>query len=84
MLFSKTMALRRSIARFPQGNQKNTAHETGNASGVFDGDSMTTATGTAQNPACHGANGAAMPTDEGDQDGHFLFNHPERGDCPAA
>jgi hypothetical protein len=35
-------------------------------------------------PAHHGANGAAMPTDEGDQDGHFLFNHPERGDYPAA
>ena len=25
-----------------------------------------------------------MPTDEGDQDGHFFFNHPERGDYPAA
>ena len=24
-------------------------------------------------------NGAAMPTDEDDQDGHFFFNHPERG-----
>jgi len=35
-------------------------------------------------PTHHGANGAAMPTDEGDQDGHFLFNHPERGDYPAA
>ena len=35
-------------------------------------------------PAHHGANGAAMPTDEGDQDGHFFFNHPERGDYPAA
>jgi len=22
---------------------------------------------------------AAMPTGEGDQDGHFFFNHPERG-----
>ena len=33
-------------------------------------------------PAHHGANGAAMPTDEDDQDGHFLFNHP--GDYPAA
>ena len=31
-----------------------------------------------------GANGAAMPTDEDDQDGHFFFNQPERGDCPAA
>ena len=30
-------------------------------------------------PAHHGANGAAMPTDEDDQDGHFLFNHPEGG-----
>ena len=31
-----------------------------------------------------GANGA-MPTDEDDQDGHFFFNHPERGDhCAAA
>ena len=27
-------------------------------------------------PAHHGANGAAMPTDEDDQDGHFFFNHP--------
>ena len=23
--------------------------------------------------------GAAMPTDEDDQDGHFFYNHPERG-----
>jgi len=30
-------------------------------------------------PAHRGANGAAMPTDEDDQDDHFLFNHPERG-----
>ena len=29
--------------------------------------------------AHRGANGAAMPTDEDDQDDHFLFNHPERG-----
>ena len=37
-------------------------------------------------PAHHGANGAAMPTDEDDQDGHFFFNQPETewGDCPAA
>ena len=35
-------------------------------------------------PAHRGANGTAMPTDEGDQDGHFFFNHPERGDYPAA
>ena len=35
-------------------------------------------------PAHRGTNGAAMPTDEDDQDGHFLFNHPERGDYPAA
>ena len=35
-------------------------------------------------PAHRGANGAAMPTDEGDQDGHFFFNYPERGDYPAA
>ena len=35
-------------------------------------------------PAHRGANGAAMPTDEDDQDGHFFFNNPERGDCPAA
>jgi len=33
-------------------------------------------------PARRGANGAAMPTDEGDQDGHFYFNHPERGATP--
>ena len=30
-------------------------------------------------PAHRGAISTAMPTDEGDQDGHFLFNHPERG-----
>jgi len=30
-------------------------------------------------PAQRGAYGAAMPTDEGDQDGHFFFNHPEKG-----
>ena len=30
-------------------------------------------------PAHRGANGAAMPTDEDDQDGHFFFNHPKRG-----
>ena len=35
-------------------------------------------------PAHRGANGAAMPTDEGDQDGHFFFNHPERGGYSAA
>ena len=35
-------------------------------------------------PAHHGANGAAMPTDEDDQDGHFFFSNPERGDYPAA
>ena len=35
-------------------------------------------------PAHRGANGAAMPTDEDDQDGHFFLNHPERGDYPAA
>ena len=29
-------------------------------------------------PAHRGANGAAMPTDEGDQDGHFFYNHPEK------
>ena len=29
-------------------------------------------------PAHRCANGAAMPTDEGNQDGHFFFNHPER------
>ena len=30
-------------------------------------------------PAHRGANGAAMPTDEDGQYGHFVFNHPERG-----
>jgi len=30
-------------------------------------------------PAHCGANGAAMPTDEDDQDGHFFYNHTERG-----
>ena len=29
-------------------------------------------------PAHHGTNGAAMPTDEHDQDGSFFFNHPKR------
>ena len=29
--------------------------------------------------AHRGANGVAMPTDEDDQDGHFFYNHPERG-----
>jgi len=35
-------------------------------------------------PAYRGANGAVMPTDEGDQDGHFFYNHPERGGYSAA
>jgi len=35
-------------------------------------------------PAHRGANGAAMPTDEDDQDGHFFFNNPERGGYSAA
>jgi len=26
----------------------------------------------------------AMPTDEDDQDGHFFYNHPERGGYSAA
>ena len=39
---------------------------------------------TIHGPAHRGANGAAMPTDEDDQDGHFLFNHPERGGYFAA
>jgi len=26
----------------------------------------------------------AMPTDEDDQDGHFFYNHPERGAYSAA
>ena len=30
-------------------------------------------------PAHRGANGTAMPTDEDDRDGHFFYNHPERG-----
>ena len=34
-------------------------------------------------PAHRGASGAAMPTDEDDQDGHF-FSHPERGGYSAA
>ena len=29
--------------------------------------------------AHRGANGVAMPTDKDDQDGHFFYNHPERG-----
>ena len=35
-------------------------------------------------PAHRGANGAAMPTDEDDQDSQFFYNHPERGGCFAA
>ena len=35
-------------------------------------------------PAHRGANGAAMPTDEVDQNDHCLFNHPERGGILAA
>jgi len=35
-------------------------------------------------PAHRGAKGAAMPTDENDQDGLFFFNHPERGGYSAA
>ena len=35
-------------------------------------------------PAHRGVNGAAMSTDEDDQDGYFFFNHPERGGCSAA
>ena len=35
-------------------------------------------------PAHRGANGAAMPMDENDQDGHFFYNHPERGGYFAA
>jgi len=35
-------------------------------------------------PARRGANSAAMPTDEGDQDGHFFSNHPEREGYSAA
>ena len=35
-------------------------------------------------PAHRGANGAAMTTDEDDQDGHFFSNHPERGSYSAA
>ena len=31
------------------------------------------------NQAHRGANGAAIPTDEDSQDGHFFLNHPERG-----
>ena len=30
-------------------------------------------------PAHRGANGAAMPTDEGDQDGHFFYSHSRWG-----
>ena len=29
--------------------------------------------------AHRGASSVAMPTDEDDQDGHFFYNHPERG-----
>ena len=39
---------------------------------------------TTHGPAHRGANGAAMPTGEDDQDGHFFFNHPARGGYSAA
>jgi len=35
-------------------------------------------------PAHRGTNGAAMPTDKEDQEGHFSFNQPERGGYSAA
>ena len=35
--------------------------------------------GDVRGSAHRGANGVAMPTDEDDQDGHFFYNHPERG-----
>ena len=35
-------------------------------------------------PTHRGANGAAMPTDEDDQGGHFFYDHPERGGSFAA
>ena len=35
-------------------------------------------------PAHRGANGAAMPTGEGDLEGDFFFNQPERGGYSAA
>ena len=40
---------------------------------------------TARRGSAHrGASGVAMPTDEDDQDGHFFYNHPERGAYSAA
>ena len=39
---------------------------------------------TIHGSAHRGANGVAMPTDEDDQDGHFFYNHPERGAYSAA
>jgi len=33
-------------------------------------------------PAHRGANGAAMPTDEDDQDGHFFLTTPRGGATP--
>jgi len=35
-------------------------------------------------PAHRGANGAAMPMNEDDQDSIFFFNHPKRGGYSAA
>ena len=35
-------------------------------------------------PAHRGANGAAMPTDENNQDGHFFYSHSKRGGYFAA
>ena len=38
-----------------------------------------------QKPTSHkSANGVAMPTGEDDQDGHFFYNHPDRGGYFAA
>jgi len=33
---------------------------------------------TIHGPACRGANGVAIPTDEDDKDGQLFFDHPER------
>ena len=46
--------------------------------------SSKTSSSTVHGPAHRGANGAAMPTDEDDQDGNFFYNHPERGGYFAA
>jgi len=58
-----------SASRRPRGTQRTAAGPV----------SSSTAPGLIIHGLAHrGANGAAMPTDEDDQDGQLFFNHPER------